>query len=149
MTGQHLCLLPTSGEPPTLNPGSRQNLNPTLEPDDTTRLLCQPPPLLRCRLGVQAPPIRFTPDLGSDAGERRSDPEAGVWYGGNNVKALSGNRVTDRRWYPASAVGGGGTEGSPVYQKGESRVLARQLPRHNFSRSPVCFPARMTLQSSH
>lgn len=32
-------------------------------------------------------------------------------------QGLRGNRVMEQQWYPASAVGGSGAEGSPVYQK--------------------------------
>lgn len=66
---------------------------------------------------VQAPLTGVTPNLGFEARERRTDSEDGGWYRGNNVKVFSGNRGMDQQWYPVSAVGGGGTEESHVYQK--------------------------------
>lgn len=71
-----------------MNLGGRQNLNPTLEPDDATCLLCQPLPLLRCRLVVRVPLIRFTPNYGYEARKQRTDSEDRGWSSGGNVKVL-------------------------------------------------------------
>lgn len=70
---QHLNLPPMSREHPTWNPECRQSLNPALEPDGTTCLLCQPPPLFGCRLVVHVSLIRFTPSLGFEARRQRAN----------------------------------------------------------------------------
>lgn len=114
---QHLNLSPMSREHPTWNPECRQSLNPALEPDGTTCLLCQPPPLFGCRVVVHVSLIRLTPSLGFEARRQRANSEDGGLEQWRPCQGLWVNRVMEQQWYPASAVGGGSIKGFPVYQK--------------------------------